>query len=282
MRLEQGATTHTGGMTERATNRSLLSTIAMVRAKTFQTYKFLIQTAPDHKEQQAHPQNKHSNPNSNGIPPRPKKSANDFIISSKAKKNGIKNADDLKVVLSLIFKKQLYINNNAMKKKYNDIFQENVQLKTKLSQMKKEIDKLDKLIKQGSKNYQKNANNDFQDVVEEDDHQGPSLKNLWHQKKMIKELKEEIEGIEAQIKDTKHDIQSYKSAQAEGSLALLTRNLEHYNSKIQRLEEQKEKEADIVEENQKLRREEVELAKKNNELIMERDALKQEIKELEM
>jgi chromosome segregation ATPase len=167
-----------------------------------------------------------------------------------------------------------------MKKKYNDTYQENVQLKTKLSQMKKEIDKMDKLIKQGNKNYQKSTQNDFNNLIDEDDYSGPSLKTLWQQKRDIKSLKEEIDRVETEIKDTKHAVQTFKLAQAEAQLALLTRNLEHYRVKIQRLVEQQEKEGELVHENDKLRREEVELAKRNNVLIQERDAIKQEIQSL--
>lgn len=164
-----------------------------------------------------------------------------------------------------------------MKKKYNDTYQENVQLKTKLSQMKKEIDKMDKLIKQGNKNSQKNGHGDFHNIVDDDDYSGPSLKTIWQQKRMIKALKEEIEKIDNETRETKHAVQSFKLAQAEAQLTLLTRNLEHYRLKIQRLVEQQEKEGELVHENDKLRREEVELAKRNNVLIQERDGLKQEI-----
>lgn len=173
--------------------------------------------------------------------------------------------------------KQLYINNNAMKKKYNDTYQENVQLKTKLSQMKKEIDKMDKLIKQGNKNFHKNGGLDFHNLVDEEDYSGPSLKTVWQQKRTIKALKEEIEKVESETRETKHAVQSFKLTQAEAQLALLTRNLEHYRAKIQSLVEQQEKEGELVHENDKLRREEVELAKRNNVLIQERDGLRQEI-----
>lgn len=173
--------------------------------------------------------------------------------------------------------KQLYINNNAMKKKYNDTYLENVQLKTRLSQMKKEIDKMDKLIKQGNKNYHKHVNNDFADLGGDEDYNGSSMKTLWQQKKMIKSVKEEIEHIDSEYKDTKHSVQSFKVAQAEAQLTLLTRNLEHYKVKIQRLIEQQEKEGELADQNSQLRKEEVELAKRNNALIQERDALKHEV-----
>lgn len=143
--------------------------------------------------------------------------------------------------------------------------------------MKKEIDKMDKLIKQGNKNSQKNGHGDFHNIVDDDDYSGPSLKTIWQQKRMIKALKEEIEKIDNETRETKHAVQSFKLAQAEAQLTLLTRNLEHYRLKIQRLVEQQEKEGELVHENDKLRREEVELAKRNNVLIQERDGLKQEI-----
>lgn len=165
-----------------------------------------------------------------------------------------------------------------MKKKYNDTYLENIQLKTKLSQMKKEIDKMDKLIKQGNKNYHKLAHNDFADLGGDDDCNGPSLKTLWHQKKLIKSIKEDIEQIDNEYKETKQSVQSFKLAQVEAQLALLTRNMEHYKIKIQRLMEQQEKEGEMADQNAQLRREEVELAKRNNALIQERDALKRELK----
>lgn len=150
-------------------------------------------------------------------------------------------------------------------------------MKTKLSQMKKEIDKMDKLIKQGSKNSQKNGHGDFANFGDDEDYSGPSLKTIWQQKRVIKALKEDIEKVDHESRETKHAVQSFKLAQAEAQLALLTRNLEHYRLKIQRLVEQQEKEGELVHENDTLRREEVELAKRNNVLIQERDGLKQEI-----
>lgn len=168
-----------------------------------------------------------------------------------------------------------------MKKKYNDTYQENVQLKTKLSQMKKEIDKMDKLIKQGSKNYQKNAHNDFQDLVDDDENPGPSLKTLWQRKKMIKDIRAEIEKLEAETKETKQNVQNFKPAQAEAQLDLLVRNLEYYRSKIQHLESQQARDGQFAEENENLRKEEVELAHMNNELIKERDSLRQEVKRVQ-
>lgn len=168
-----------------------------------------------------------------------------------------------------------------MKKKYNDLFQENVQLKTKLSHMKREIDKMDKLIKQGNKNYQKNAENDFQDIVDDEDVQGPSLRTLWQQKKHIKEIREEIEVLENEIKQAKHSVQNFKPLQAETNLAMLNRNLEHYKMKIHSLSRQQEREGEIQAENEVLRKEEVELAKRNNQLIQERDNLKGEVQKLQ-
>ena len=168
-----------------------------------------------------------------------------------------------------------------MKKKYNDIYQDNVKLKTRLSQMKKEIDKMDKLIKEGSKNYQKNSHNDYQDLVDDEDASGPSLKTLWQRKKQIKDIKAEIEKIEIETKELKHNVQTFRPAQAEDQLDLLVRNLEYYKMKIEQLEAQQARDGEYVEENEQLRKEEVHLAHQNNDLIKERDSLRQEVKRIE-
>ena len=98
---------------------------------------------------------------------------------------------------------------------------------------------------------------------------------------MIKDIRAEIEKLETETKETKQSVQNFKPAQAEAQLDLLVRNLEYYRTKIQHLESQQVRDGQFAEENENLRKEEVELAHDNNELIKQRDSLKQEVKRVQ-
>jgi DNA repair exonuclease SbcCD ATPase subunit len=142
---------------------------------------------------------------------------------------------------------------------------------------------MEKLIKQGSSNYQKqkNGGQDLENYYQEEDQKSGNQKNIWQRKKMIKEIREEIEKLNEEIKSITRDVQTFKPNQAEAHLTMLNNNLEVYREKIVKLNQHLIEDNEILQINSNLRKEELQLAKKNNSLIELRDELKKEIELLD-